>query len=74
VLGNAFVVRAALAQAERADLIGRCEGLIPAIPPMEALEKRRRDAQSAAEGDHYHTVANPAKGERPGDRDAGRGI
>ncbi len=68
---NWFAVREALLEAGRADLIGGCEGLIPANPPREAIEKRRRDAQRAAEGDHYHTVANPAKGEKPGERGAG---
>jgi uncharacterized radical SAM protein YgiQ len=68
---NYFAVREALIQAGRADLIGGCDGLIPEHPPKEALEKRRRDAQRAVEGDHYHTVANPAKGEKPGERGAG---
>jgi hypothetical protein len=67
---NWFTVREALLEAGRADLIGGCEGLIPANPPKEALEKRRREAQRAVEGDHYHTVANPAKGENPGERGA----
>ncbi len=62
---NYFLVRDALAQAGRADLIGGCDGLIPAHPPKEAIEARRREA------DHYHTVANPAKGEPPGERGAG---
>jgi hypothetical protein len=68
---NYFEVREALIQAGRADLIGGCEGLIPAQPPKEALEARRRQANNAVQGDHYHTVANPAKGEKPGERGAG---
>ena len=68
---NYFEVREALVQAGRGDLIGGCEGLIPPQPPKEALEKRRREANRAAEGDHYHTVANPARGEKPGERGAG---
>jgi uncharacterized radical SAM protein YgiQ len=68
---NWFEVRQALIQARRTDLIGGCDGLIPANPPKEAVEKRRREAQRAVEGDHYHTVANPAKGETPGERGAG---
>jgi uncharacterized radical SAM protein YgiQ len=70
---NYFTVREALIQAGRADLIGGCEGLIPANPPKEAIEARRRQANRAAQGDddHYHTVANPAKGEKPGERGAG---
>ncbi|VTU01622.1 radical sam protein : UPF0313 protein Isop_0401 OS=Isosphaera pallida (strain ATCC 43644 / DSM 9630 / IS1B) GN=Isop_0401 PE=3 SV=1: DUF3362 [Gemmataceae bacterium] len=71
---NYFTVRDALAQVGRADLIGGCDGLIPAQPPKEAIEARRREANRGAPGgggDHYHTVANPAKGERPGERGAG---
>ncbi|MFO0824030.1 MAG: YgiQ family radical SAM protein [Gemmataceae bacterium] len=68
---NYFTVREALIQAGRADLIGGCEGLIPANPPKEAIEARRRAANRAGsdnDSDHYHTVANPAKGEQPGER------
>lgn len=64
---NWFEVREALIQAKRTDLIGGCDGLIPANPPKEAIEARRKRAN---QGDHYHTVANPAKGERPGERGA----
>jgi Domain of unknown function (DUF3362) len=68
---NYFTVREALIQAGRADLIGNgCDALIPAQPPKEALEARRRQANEAVDGDHYHTVANPAKGEAPGERGA----
>jgi hypothetical protein len=65
---NYFEVREALVQAGRADLIGGCEGLIPAQPPREAIEARRKQANAALRNDHYHTVANPAKGEEPGER------
>jgi hypothetical protein len=71
---NYFEVREALIQAGRQDLIGGgCDCLIPAQPPKEALEARRRRAIQAArgeevEGDHYHAVANPARGEKPGER------
>jgi hypothetical protein len=73
---NYFEVRKALEQSGRTDLIGGgCDCLIPANPPKEALEARRRAANRAVkrdEGhDHYHTVANPAKGEKPGERGAG---
>ena len=40
----------------------RC--LIPAQPPKEAIEARRRRVDDS---DHYHNVANPAKGEKPGE-------
>src|SRR4051812_13412944 len=46
------------------DLIGGgCDCRTSAHPPKEAIEARRRGANEAARGDHYHTVANPAKGE-----------
>jgi uncharacterized radical SAM protein YgiQ len=61
---NYFEVREALVQAGRTDLIGGCDGLIAAHPPKEALEARRRTGDT----DHYHAVANPAKGEPPGER------
>ena len=71
---NYFMVREALIKAGRQDLIGSgCDCLIPAQPPKEALEKRRREANRAVEGDHYHTVANPAKGEQPGERGLNQG-
>lgn len=63
---NWFMVREALIQAGRQDLIGSgCDCLIPAQPPKEAIESRRRRANDA---DHYHSVANPAKGEKVGER------
>ncbi len=68
---NWFTVREALIEAGRQELIGNgCDCLIPANPPKEALEKRRLQANQAAQGDHYHTVANPARGEAPGERGA----
>jgi uncharacterized radical SAM protein YgiQ len=76
---NYFTVREALVNAGRTDLIGAgCDSLIPANPPREALEARRRNANEAArgvevEGDHYHTVANPSRGEKPGERGLNKG-
>jgi len=67
---NYFTVREALIKAGRADLVGGCDGLIPAQPPKEAIEAKRKQANEALRGDHYHTVANPAKGEKPGERGA----
>src|SRR5438552_10107299 len=67
---NYFEVRQALIEAGRQDLIGGCEGLIPAQPPRETLTARRERANYAVRGDHYHTVANPANGEKPGERGA----
>jgi hypothetical protein len=62
---NYFMVREALMQAGRRDLIGNgCDCLIPA----QALLKRRREANRAVKGDHYHSLANPDKGEPPGER------
>jgi radical SAM superfamily enzyme YgiQ (UPF0313 family) len=71
---NYFMVRDALIEAGRTDLIGNgCDCLIPAHPPKEAVEARRRRANQdmrgeEGEGDHYHTPANPARGEEPGER------
>ncbi|MFO0937586.1 MAG: DUF3362 domain-containing protein [Gemmataceae bacterium] len=67
---NYFTVRDALIEAGRSDLIGGCDGLIPANPPKEALEAldAKRKAQARTSGDHYHSVANPAKGEPAGER------
>jgi hypothetical protein len=50
-----------------------CDCLIPARPPKEAIEARRRRANQTTrgeevEGDHYHAVANPSRGEKPGER------
>jgi Domain of unknown function (DUF3362) len=76
---NYFEVRKALTEASRTDLIGAgCDALIPANPPKEAIEARHRRANQAAwseekEGDHYHTPANPAKGEPAGERGLNRG-
>src|SRR5688500_13541380 len=67
---NYFEVREALRQAKRTDLIGDgCDCLISSQPPKEAIESRRRRANDP---DHYHTVANPAKGEKPGERGTGQ--
>lgn len=66
---NYFAVREALLQAGRADLIGGgCDCLIPGQPPKEAIAARRRGANEATRGDHYHTVPSPARGEPAGER------
>jgi uncharacterized radical SAM protein YgiQ len=63
---NYFQVREALIQAGRQDLIGGgCDCLIPVQPPREAIEARRHRANDP---DHYHTVANPGKGEKATER------
>ena len=64
---NYFEVREALNRAGRPDLIGGCDGLIPAQPPKEAIAARRKQANG---GDHYHSVANTAQGEPAGERGA----
>ena len=49
---NYVEVRQALLKAGRSDLIGNgCDALIPAKPPREALERRRRDAS-----DYVHAI------------------
>ena len=65
---NYFEVREVLIHAGRGDLIGGCEGVIASNPPVEAIEARRRQANATARHDHYHSVANPAAGEAPGER------
>lgn len=61
---NYFEVREALRAAGRQDLIGDgCDALIPAQPPKEALDRRRRDANLANDGRFVHTI-----GGRPGPR------
>jgi hypothetical protein len=70
---NWFTVREVLVEAGRQDLIGNgCDCLIPASPPKEAIEARRRRANAGGH-DHYHSVANPAKGEKPGERGLNKG-
>jgi hypothetical protein len=67
---NYFEAREALLQAGRADLIGNgCDCPIPANPPNEALEaKRKRANADLTTADHYHTVPTLEKnrGYRPG--------
>jgi hypothetical protein len=71
---NYFTVREALIQAGRADLIGSgCNCLIPAHPPREAIEARRKRANDATRDDHYHAVSNPAKGEPAGEPGLNKG-
>jgi hypothetical protein len=66
---NDVEVRQALLTAGRGDLIGSgCDCLIPANPPKAAIEARRRHANEVGEGDHYDSIANPAKGEPVGER------
>ncbi|MFV0444773.1 MAG: YgiQ family radical SAM protein [Planctomycetaceae bacterium] len=56
---NYFEVREALHQAGRQDLIGSgCDALIPAKPPREALERRRKDANQRFRGDYVHRSAD----------------
>jgi uncharacterized radical SAM protein YgiQ len=72
---NYFEVRKALEQAGRTDLIGGgCDALIPAVPPKEALQRRREGANAAVRGDYVHTIPQPGKkhGYRPGRRSAQR--
>ena len=54
---NHFLVRKALSQAGRGDLIGDgCDCLIPSTPPKEALQARmQRAEQEAKSGDHVHS-------------------
>jgi uncharacterized radical SAM protein YgiQ len=59
---NYFEVREALRKAGRQDLIGAgCDALIPATPPPEALEARRKDANARFRGDYVHTIPDEKK-------------
>jgi uncharacterized radical SAM protein YgiQ len=79
---NWFEVRRALVAAGRSDLIGDgCDCLIPARPPREAMDRRRREANRALterrEGDHIRGGPEPAAGQgyrphRPTARRRGR--
>ena len=62
-MSDGLADRAALNSPDR-----RVRRLIPAHPPKEAIEARRKKANTS--GDHDHTVANPANGEQPGERGA----
>jgi uncharacterized radical SAM protein YgiQ len=54
---NYFEVRKALEQAGRQDLIGAgCDCLIPAKPPREAIDRRRKDANKRFRGEYVHTI------------------
>ena len=65
---NYFEVREALIEAGRA----RPDRRVRRPDPGQPAEGGDRGAAQAGErgvrGDHYHTVANPAKGEKPGER------
>jgi hypothetical protein len=66
---NWFTVREALLKAGRGDLIGNgCDCLVPAHPPRQAIEAKRRRANATADGDHYHSIANRVQGEPVGER------
>ena len=57
---NYFDVRRALEKAGRTDLIGSgCDCLIPATAPREAIQKRRREANSG--GDYVHAISKGKK-------------
>ncbi|MGE0708162.1 MAG: YgiQ family radical SAM protein [Planctomycetota bacterium] len=73
---NYFLVRDALRSAGRTDLIGdHCDALIPAHPPREALDARRRRAErevTGASGD-IHRVSDEARTRRRRDDRRQRG-
>ncbi|MGE3776979.1 MAG: YgiQ family radical SAM protein [Pirellulaceae bacterium] len=54
---NYFEVREALLQAGRRDLIGNgCDCLIPAAPPREAIQQRRKQANRDVRGEYVHRI------------------
>ena len=68
---NYFLVRKALLNAGRSDLIGDgCDALIPSNPPKAAIDARRQQAnRSFRDDDHYHSADREKKlnaGYRPG--------
>jgi len=65
---NYFEVRDALRQAGRNDLIGAgCDCLIPSTPPREALDARRKDANTRFRGEYVHTIpGEPGAGQATG--------
>jgi uncharacterized radical SAM protein YgiQ len=78
---NYFEVRKALESAGRQDLIGNdCDSLIPSTPPREAIQARRKDANSRFQGNYVHAIEGdkksgrkrsrhqPGKGYRPNPR------
>jgi uncharacterized radical SAM protein YgiQ len=72
---NYLEVRQALMAAGRSDLIGSgCDCLIPAQPPRQAIEARRRQANGPSDGEYVHQIPNPesSKGYRPGRKTARR--
>ncbi|MBI1903793.1 MAG: YgiQ family radical SAM protein, partial [Planctomycetia bacterium] len=59
---NYFEVREALVAAGRSDLIGGgCDALIPARPPREAIERRRRDANRRFRGEYVHKIGKDGR-------------
>jgi len=59
---NYFAVREALRQTGRQDLIGNgCDCLIPAAPPREAREARRREANAHMRGDDARAASGSKK-------------
>lgn len=65
---NYFEVREALRAAGRTDLIGEgCDCLIPATPPREAIQRRRKDANARFRGEYVHTIpgAQVDAGDKP---------
>ena len=66
---NYFLVRQALVESGRTELIGDgCGTLIPSRPPPAAIEARRKRAEiEARDGDHVHSRRRmPGQGYRPG--------
>ncbi len=64
---NYFEVAKALRACGRQELIGNgCDCLIPAKPPKEAIDKRRRGASDQFRGKYVHQIDGPGDGKKSG--------
>ena len=70
---NYFEVRKALLSVGRKELIGNgCDCLIPAKPPKEALDHRRRMASKQMQGRFVHQIDGPDARQNSGDKNRKR--
>ena len=64
---NYFEVRKALLDAGRKELIGNgCDCLIPAKPPKEAIDQRRKQAGKQFRGEYVHRIKGQSNSSKSG--------